>query len=211
MKTQVNIVEDNQEVRQNLTELLNLQPHLECLATYDSGEAALIGFQTHCPDVVLMDIGLPGMSGIECTARLKELHPKTRVIMLTSSADNEVIIESFKAGANGYLLKNTPVAKLIKAITDVSGGGLPMTGQIARRVIETFRQTPFQASEAPELTACENEMLQLLAKGYAHQEIITQLNLSADLSFHHFGQIHEKIYARHRSETAAKYFNERGK
>src|ERR1700744_5774396 len=123
MKINVSIVEDNREIRENLMQLLNLQPQLKCLSAFTSGEAALAGFQENCPAVVLMDISLPGMSGIECTVRLKECHPKIHVLMLTGIFDNDVIIETLKAGAHGYLLKNISVAELVQAILEVYDGG----------------------------------------------------------------------------------------
>ncbi len=211
-KINVGIVEDDREVRENLAKLLNLHPQVGSIAAYDSGEAALKHFVNSQPAVVLMDIRLPGMSGIQCAARLKELLPKTQILMLTAYSDNDNIFEALKAGASGYLLKNIPAAELIQSIIAVLEGGAPMTGQIARRVIEAFRKPAFKEPEGAELTSREKEILQLIARGFANKEIGSQLGISAGTVRNHIGHIYEKMHVRCRAEATAKYLggSERG-
>ncbi len=205
MKINVGIVEDDQSVRENLTKLLQLDPQIRPIAAYKSSEEALKGFQDQPADVVLMDIRLPGMSGIQCTARLKARQPKTHILMLTAYTDSETIFEALKVGASGYLLKNITSAELIQSIMAVVEGGAPMTGQIARQVIETFRQPTVSTLDGANLTPREKEILQLLAKGYANKEIASQLGISLGTARIHVGHIYEKMHVRCRTEAAAKY------
>lgn len=205
MKINVGIVEDDSEVRENLTRLLNLYPQIQPVSAYKSGEDALAGFLDCRPEVVLMDINLPGMSGIQCTARLKERQPQIHILMLTAYSDNDKIFEALKVGASGYLLKNIPAAELIQAITAVVQGGAPMSGEIARRVIETFRHPTANTLENCDLTAREKEILHLLSKGYSNKEIGNQLGISVGTTRVHVGHIYEKMHVRCRTEAAAKY------
>jgi DNA-binding NarL/FixJ family response regulator len=205
MKINVGIVEDDQNVRENLTKLLQLDPQIKPIAAYKSSEEALKGFHDQPADVVLMDIRLPGMSGIQCTARLKAIQPKTHILMLTAYTDSDTIFEALKVGASGYLLKNITSAELIQAIMAVVEGGAPMTGQIARQVIETFHQPAVTTVDGADLTPREKEILQLLAKGYANKEIASQLGISLGTARIHVGHIYEKMHVRCRTEAAAKY------
>jgi DNA-binding NarL/FixJ family response regulator len=200
----VGIVEDDREVRESLAKLLNVHPQIRSAAACESGEEALQKFCDCRPEVVLMDIKLPGMSGIQCAARLKELLPKTQILMLTAYSDNDNIFEALKAGASGYLLKHVPAAELIQSITAVVEGGAPMTGQIARRVIEAFRKpAPTGPAAAADLTQRETEILQLLARGYANKEIAGQLGISPGTARNHVGHIYEKMHVRCRAEATA--------
>ena len=205
MKINVGIVEDDREVRDSLKKLLALHPQVGSVVAWESGEAALRGFLHNRLDVVLMDINLPGMSGIQCTAQLKELLPKTQILMLTAYSDNDNIFEALKAGASGYLLKNLPAAELIQSIISVVEGGAPMTGQIARRVIEAFRRPAGQKTAGAELTPREVEILQLIARGYANKEIANHLGISTGTARNHIGHIYEKMHVRCRAEATAKY------
>src|SRR5690349_8842671 len=134
MRISVGIVEDDREVRENWVKVLNAHPRLKCVADCESGEAALKKLPACSPDVVLMDINLPGMSGIECTALLKQSLPKTQILMVTIYSNNKSVFEALKVGASGYLLKNNSSEEVIRSIIEVVEGGAPMTGQIARRV-----------------------------------------------------------------------------
>jgi DNA-binding NarL/FixJ family response regulator len=212
MKITVGIVEDDREVRENLVKVLNAHPKIRCVADCESGEAALKQFAACQPDVVLMDINLPGMSGLESTALLKQRLPKTQVLMLTIYSNNNSIFEALKAGASGYLLKNNSSAEVIRSIIEVVEGGVPMTGQIARRVIEAFRKpAPAELAEA-QLTTREKDILHLIAKGYANKEIASQLEVGVSTVRTHIEHIYEKLHVHCRTEAAARYLagRERG-
>jgi DNA-binding NarL/FixJ family response regulator len=212
MSVKVAIVEDSAGVRENWAKLIAAEPGFQCVGTCESGEAALKRFPATRPDVVLMDINLPGMSGIECTARLKEKMPGTQILMVTVYADNEHVFEALKVGASGYLLKCTDPEELTRAIGDVMRGGAPMSGQIARRVIEVFRRPESPAGQIAELTQREVEILELLAKGYANKEIASRLGTSVETVRVHVRHIYEKLHVHSRTEAAAQYLNsgERG-
>lgn len=205
MKINVGIVEDDREVRESLARLLKDHPQINAVSACESGEKALPAFQDFQPDVVLMDIKLPGMTGIQCAAQLKERLPKTQILMLTAYSDNDNIFEALKAGASGYLLKNVPATELLQSIIAVVEGGAPMTGQIARRVIEAFRRPATREIKDADLTQREKEILQLLARGYANKEIASHLEISAGTVRNHIAHIYEKIHVRCRAEATAKY------
>jgi DNA-binding NarL/FixJ family response regulator len=152
-----------------------------------------------------MDIQLPGMSGIECTARLKPLLPGTQFLMVTVYEDAERIFEALKAGASGYLLKTTPPKELLAAITEVVRGGAPMTGEVARKVIAAFQQPTSSTAEAVPLTERETEVLKLLSQGYANKEIADKLSVSYDTVRAHLKHTYEKLHVRSRTEAVAKY------
>jgi len=154
-----------------------------------------------------MDIQMPGVTGLGCAKMLKQLLPKTQIIMLTAFSDDDSIFEALQAGASGYLLKSTSSTDLIRSIIEVADGGAPMSGKIARRVIQAFRKPTPKESEAPQLTTRENEILQLLAKGYANKEIASQLECSAATVGKHLEHIYEKLHVHCRTEAATKYFN----
>jgi DNA-binding NarL/FixJ family response regulator len=213
MSVNIGIVEDNSGVRENWVKLLNTEPGFKCIGAHGSGEAALTAFQATRPDVVLMDINLPGMSGIECTARLKEMMPKTQVLIVTVYADNDYVFEALKVGASGYLLKCSAPAELARAIREVVGGGAPMSGQIARRVIDVFRapaRTPGPAMDAAALTPREQETLELVARGYSNKEIASRLGASVETIRVHIRHIYEKLHVHSRTEAAAKYLANAG-
>ena len=205
MKISVAIVEDEKELRENWVRRLNAHPRLRCIAACESAEGALRELPNCSPDVVLMDINLPGMSGIRCTARLKQLLPKTHIIMSTIYSSNESVFEALKAGANGYLLKSSSSEEVIQSIMAVVEGGAPMTGQIARRVIEAFRAPRPNEVVGGQLTTREKEILQHLAKGYTNKEIAAKLELSASTVRTHIEHVYEKLHVHCRTEAAAKY------
>jgi DNA-binding NarL/FixJ family response regulator len=157
----------------------------------------------------LMDIFLPRMSGIECTARLKALLPKTPIVILTASDDDEMVFLALEAGADGYLLKRTKPADLRAALLDVLSGGAPMTSEIARRVVESFRQKSRGRDDSVSLTAREEETLLLLTKGYSNKEIADRLNLGVETVRSHLKHIYEKMHVRSRAEAVARYMSGR--
>jgi DNA-binding NarL/FixJ family response regulator len=205
MRISVGIVEDDHEVRENWVKLLNAHPKLKCVGACGSGEEALKRFPACPPDVVLMDINLPGMSGIQCTALLKQHLAKTQVLMVTVYSNNNSVFEALKAGASGYILKTNSSQEVIRSIVDVMEGGAPMTGQIARRVIEAFRKPAPQVLNEAALTTRETEILQLIAKGYSNKEIASQLNVGVSTIRTHTEHIYEKLHVHCRTEAAAKY------
>ena len=199
------VVEDDKTVREGLQMLLNGSPGFSCVAAFGNGEEAVTGLPEINPDVVLMDINLPGMNGIECILALKELQLPAQFIMLTVFEDADAIFKSLSAGATGYLLKQTPPAKLLEAIQDVYRGGSPMSGEIARKVVQSFQQ-PSRASRASNgLTKREEEILDYLMKGYFYKEIASQLSISTETVRTHIRNIYEKLQVRTRSEAILKY------
>lgn len=199
------IVEDDNTVRAVLEILLNGSPGFTCVAAYGNGEDAVAGLPGINPDVVLMDINLPGISGIECIIRLKELGLPSQFIMLTIFEDTDAIFKSLSAGASGYLLKQTPPAKLLEAIQDVYMGGSPMSREIARKVIQSFQQQATAAPSSDNLTRREEEILSLLIKGLLYKEIADKLCIGVETVRTHLRHIYEKLQVRTRSEAIVKY------
>jgi len=205
MRIKVSIVEDNRGTRESLTELLGRAPALRCVGAHPTGEEALQRIPAEEPDVVLMDINLPGMSGIECVSRLKERLPKTQVLMLTTYEESDLIFDSLRRGASGYLLKNMPPAELIQAVEQVHAGGAPMSMQIARKVVNHFQQIRHATSEVEQLTKREQEILALLAKGFLYKEIADQLGITLSTVRAHLHAIYEKLHVMSRTEAVVKY------
>ena len=205
MNVRVAIVEDDVGTRQGWVKLLTANPRVKCVADCESAEEALKRIPECRAQVVLMDINLPGMTGLRCTALLKQLLPKTQILMLTAYSDDDCIFEALQAGASGYLLKSLSSADLIRSILEVADGGAPMSGKIARRVIEVFRKSAPQKIENGELTPRENEILKFLAKGYANKEIASQLGCSTLTVGKHLEHIYEKLHVHCRTEAATKY------
>lgn len=203
--TTVGIIEDNNTMRKSLVELIDSTPGYRCVCACSTAAAALVEVPKHHPDVVLMDIHLPDESGIACTARLSEKIPGLQVIMVTVYADTDLIFQALKAGACGYILKRSHPAEIIQAIAEVRAGGAPMTPEIARMVVRSFRM-PSAAPNVEGLTARESEILELLTKGLSNKEIAHQANISAGTVRIHLGHIFEKLHVRCRTEAAAKYF-----
>jgi DNA-binding NarL/FixJ family response regulator len=203
------LVEDKPGVRESWVKLINSLPGFTCIHACTSGEDALRVIPSLNPGVVLMDIFLPRMSGIECTARLKLQLPKIQILMLTAVEDDELVFMALQAGADGYLLKRTKPEDLRAAMVDVMGGGAPMTSEIARRVVESFRRASQQPKSDVHLSAREEEVLILLTKGYANKEIADQLTISAETVGSHLKHIYEKMHVRSRAEAVARYINTR--
>jgi DNA-binding NarL/FixJ family response regulator len=199
------LVEDQPKMRENWSQLINSFPDLSCTCICKTGEEALRMIPEVQPDAVLMDIFLPRMSGIECTARLKELLPQVRIIILTAMNDEELVFMALEAGADGYLLKRTKPADLRTALLDVSSGGAPMTSEIARRVIESFRLKAKTRDESLHLSVREEQILVLLSKGYANKTIADRLEISVDTVCHHLKHVFEKLHVRSRTEAVVRY------
>jgi len=199
----LSIIEDQSDMRESLVECLGRAPGLRCVGAHASGEEGLRDIPGENPDVVLMDINLPGMNGIQCVARLKEHMPKIQVLMLTTYDDGDLIFDSLRAGANGYLLKNMPQRELVQAVQQVHAGGAPMSLQIARKVINHFHKAK-SASELEQLTARELEILRLLAKGHMYKEIADHLAISMSTVRTHITSVYEKLHVHSRTEAAMK-------
>ena len=205
MSIAISIVEDQRALRESLVEWLGNAPGIRCVGAYASAEEALRNLPAQNPDVVLMDINLPGMSGIQCVARLKERLPKTQVVMLTTYDQGDLIFDSLRAGANGYLLKNMPRAELVAAVEQVHAGGSPMSLQIARKVIDHFHRSPQASSELGQLTPRERDILRLLAKGYLYKEIAEDLGISMSTVRTHVSAVYEKLHVQSRTEAVVKF------
>jgi DNA-binding NarL/FixJ family response regulator len=202
----VAIVEDSKEIREGLEVLLNGSEGYHCVGAFATGEDALLGLPSRKPDVVLMDINLPGMSGIECTRKLRHLRPSLPIMVLSVYEDDEKIFESLKSGASGYLLKKTPPAALLDAILDVHTGGAPMSSRIARKVVATFQALGPSSMETENLSTREHEIMAYLAKGYRYKEIADTLFISVETVRTHLRNIYEKLHVRSRSEAVLKAF-----
>ncbi len=205
MAISVSIVEDNRGTRESLKELLGRASSLRCVGAHPNAEEALRHIPAERPDVVLMDINLPQMSGIECVGRLKECLPKTQVLMLTTYEEGDLIFDSLRNGASGYLLKNMPPAELIQAVEQVHAGGAPMSMQVARKVVNHFQKIRRPLSEMEKLTKREQEILALLAKGYLYKEIADQLGITLSTVRAHLHTVYEKLHVQSRTEAVVKY------
>jgi len=203
--TKVAIVEDNATLRHYLRDLINRTPAHRCVCASPSAEEALVTIPQERPDVVLMDIHLPGESGIACTAQLREKMPQLQVIMLTVYKDIKTIFQALKAGACGYVLKRSDENAILDAIAEVRAGGAPMTSEIARMVVRSFMEQPGESASTEQLSAREMEILALLAEGLSNKEIGTRLHISFATVRTHLMHIYEKLHVRCRTEAAAKY------
>ncbi len=201
------IVEDNHTVRASLAELAESIPGCECAGTFASGEEAIRLIPKLAPDLVMMDIHLPNLSGIECTAKLKELLPELRVLILTVYEDGEKIFNALKAGASGYILKRSRPQDIIDAIREILAGGAPMTPEIALKVVESFRKPAAEptASGVGGLSRRETEVLQTLSKGLSNKEIADALSVNVETVRWHLKQIYEKLHVHCRTEAALKF------
>ena len=201
----VSIVEDDAGVRDGLTRLLGRARDFRCLGAYPDAETALRELPEARPDVVLMDINLPGIDGVECVRRLKEREPTLPIVMLTVHQAPKRVFEALAAGAVGYLLKQTPPAELLEALRDVHSGGAPMSSQIARKVVQSF-QTPPSSGTDYDLSPRERDILQRLAKGYLIKEVADQLDISFDTVRTHIRRMYDKLHVHSRAQAVAKYY-----
>lgn len=205
MAKSVIVVEDDRGLREQLVKILNSGPGIHCVGACASAEEALKVIPARTPDVVLMDIRLPGMSGIDCVAQLRQALPTLQIIMLTVYEDSESIFRALKAGAAGYLVKSSPPPKLLEAIVDVSKGGAPMSSHIARKVVQHFHQPAAANGRSEELSPREREVLDLLASGYIYKEIGDQLGISPETVRTHVKNICEKMHVRSRLEAVGRH------
>jgi len=201
----VAIVEDDTGLREQLERILKSAPGVCCAGTFGSGEKALAGMVAVEPDVILMDINLPGMSGIECVARLRKDLPSAHVIMLTVYEDSDRIFQALQAGADGYLVKSSPTEVLLRAIEDVYQGGSPMSSHIARKVVRQFREVAPSQDEASNLSPREREVLNLLARGFVYKEIGDQLGIGTETVKTYVKNTCKKLHVRNRLEAVARF------
>jgi DNA-binding NarL/FixJ family response regulator len=200
----VSIVEDDASIRQILTGWINRTEGFRCHTVHGTAESALAKLREEAPHIVLVDINLPGQTGIECVRRLKVTMPKTQFVMLTVYEDTAHIFAALKAGASGYLLKRTPCAELLAALKQVHEGGSPMNSYIARKVVQSFYQAPSEGVEAEGLSPREREVLELLARGYYYKEITEVLGLSMSTVNTHVRHIYDKLHVHSRAQAIAK-------
>lgn len=205
MQVKVAIVDDDEGIRTSLAALIRRAPALKLAGDYPDAETALKEIPRHPPDVVLMDINLPGIKGVECVRQLKSTLPKVQFLMLTVYEDSDSLFNSLKAGASGYLLKRTASARLLEAIRDVHGGGSPMTPQLARRVVQFFSKPAEGELSASRLTPGEREFLDQLANGYAYKEIADRMKISIDTVRSYVRTVYEKLHVHSRTEAVVKY------
>jgi DNA-binding NarL/FixJ family response regulator len=208
MKKSVVVVEDNRGLREQIVQILEAAPDLKCLGAFASAEEALPEILGKNPDVVLMDIRLPGMSGIQCVAEIKKVLPTMQIIMVTVYEDSERIFRALKAGANGYLVKSSPPKTLLAAIRDVSTGGAPLSSHIANKVVRHFHLIGNSPREAENLSPREHEVLELLASGFIYKEIGDKLSIGTETVRTHVKNICQKMHVRSRLEAVAKHRSE---
>ena len=209
MSIAVSIVEDDARVRASLTKLVDGAPGFRCVSNHPSAEDALRELPRLRPDVVLMDINLPGLNGVECVRRLKPQLPGTQIIMLTVYQNTEHIFNALTAGATGYMLKQTPPPELLGAIKEVHAGGSPMSSHIARKIVQSFQGPAPDAAPAQNLSPREAEVLDLLAKGFLYKEIADQMKVSYATVHTHIRHIYEKLHVRSRTEAVAKHLGQK--
>ncbi len=204
MAIRISIVEDDERLRGSLIVLLEGTQGFRCISAYGDAESALKDIPSKKPDVVLMDINLPHMSGIDCVRKLKSKQPELNILMLTVYEDAAKIFQALEAGASGYLLKMTPPDELLKAIREIHSGGAPMSAQIARKVVQSFHADPGKEPDL-QLTDREEEILRGLASGSLYKEIADELGISNDTVHNHLKKIYSKLHVRSRTEAVVKY------
>jgi DNA-binding NarL/FixJ family response regulator len=208
----VSFIEDDSELRLEVEKLINSSEGFRCLATYPNAETALARLPANPPDLLLMDINLLGMSGIDCVRWLRDNQFKLPIVMFTIYEDSDALFKSLMAGANGYLLRRAPRAKLLEALREIHQGGAPMSRSIARKVVEFFHQVSqlppsvVQSSELQSLTVREKVILASLAKGKSYKEIAADCKISGDTVRKHMARIYEKLHVHSRTAAILKYF-----
>jgi len=205
MSISLSIVEDLDEVREGLKQFISLNPEFKVLDTFKTAEEAMYDIPRLQPDIVIMDINLPGMNGIECIREIKTKVPRTQFMMFTVYENDEKVFEALKAGASGYLLKNTGLMQLIEALQELHNGGSPMSVIIARKLVSVYHKQQ-NGSASHELSGRENEILQLLSKGLLYKEIADKLAISVNTVRQHIHNIYEKLHAQNRTEAINKVY-----
>ena len=208
MKKSVIVVEDDLGLREQLVEILDQAPDIKCIGAFASAEEVLKVVPTQQPDVVLMDIGLPGMSGIQCVTELRRVAPAVQIIMVTVYEDSERIFSALKAGASGYLVKSGHPDELLDSVRDLFGGGAPMTSHIARKVVSHFHLLGPAESASQNLSQREGQVLDLLASGLTYREIAEQLNIGNETVRTYVKNICQKMHVRNRVEAVARRMSE---
>lgn len=208
MKIPISIVEDNHDIRNALEQIIEMTDGFELVCSCESGEDALLNLPIFLPKIVLMDIHLGGINGIEVVRQLKQTHPEMLFMMCTVYEEDEKIFEALKAGANGYIIKKTTPSKLLDAIKELNNGGAPMSSQIARKVVSAFRSKPSVAAEGlvEILTKRELEILEMLSSGLVYKEIADKLNISSETVRKHVYNVYHKLHVSNRVEAVNKYF-----
>jgi DNA-binding NarL/FixJ family response regulator len=211
MPITVSIVEDHEQTRASIVALLRKAPGLKCLDAYPTAEAALAGVPIRTPNVLLVDIRLPRMSGIQCVAHLRSVIANLRVLMLTTYEERELIFDSLRAGASGYILKNALRTELVQAVEQVDAGGAPMSMPIARKLVGFFQERSPTGSDLENLTQREQEILTLLARGYQYKEIAETAGVKLETVRSHIKHIYDKLHVRSRTEATLKFLGETGR
>jgi DNA-binding NarL/FixJ family response regulator len=201
----VALVEDVAGIAEKLAALINGTPGYRCVGAYPDAEQAVAGLRKSQPDVILMDINLPGRSGIEVTREVMRFRPGARIVMLTVFEDSKALFDSLKAGACGYLLKRTPPAKILEGIRDAFAGGLPLNPQMAARVVQHFQQLGSSSDEVALLSERERQVLELMAEGFLYKEIAVRLNIQTETVHQFTKRIYEKLHVRSRTEAVVKF------
>src|SRR6476661_6525063 len=203
--TRVAIVEDQKLIRESLVDFVQTDTEFQCVCACSTAEDALKQFPRHQPEIVLMDIQLPNLSGIECASRLKQLLPAVKILMVTVYEDTERIFKALRAGACGYLLKRCTPEELVSAIREIRQGGAPMSPEIARKVIESFQTPVVAAARVEELSTRETEILELLAEGHSNKQIASRLSLTEGTVRWHLWHVYNKLHVRSRTEAVLKF------
>ncbi|HMK25707.1 MAG TPA: response regulator transcription factor [Chitinophagaceae bacterium] len=206
MSITICIVEDLDEVREGLKQFISLNPEFNVLDTFSTAEEALHAIPRLKPEIVIMDISLPGMNGIECIRQVKDKSPSTQFMMFTVYENDEKVFEALKAGASGYLLKNTGLVQIIEALKELHNGGSPMSANIARKLVTVFHDKEKETATIEVLSKRENDVLQLLSKGLLYKEISDQLSISTGTVRQHIHHIYEKLHVQNRTEALNKAF-----
>ena len=206
MSISLAIVEDLDEVREGLKQFISLNPEFQVLDTFKTAEEAAYDLPKLQPDIVIMDINLPGMNGIECIREVKSKLPATQFMMFTVYENDEKVFEALKAGASGYMLKNTGLIQMIEALKELHSGGAPMSSNIARKLVTVFRGEEKNEEATAGLSNRENEILQLLSKGLLYKEIADRLQISVNTVKQHIHNIYEKLHVQNRTEALNKVF-----